>query len=52
MAHRRGLVDSALTVVVPGGELRLRLGETIVLGGPVTHVFDVEIDLASLGCER
>ena len=49
VAHRRGLVDSALTVAVPGGELRLRLGDTIVLGGPVTHVFDVEIDPARVG---
>jgi diaminopimelate epimerase len=47
-AHRRGLVDDAVTVVVPGGELRLRIGDTISLGGPVAHVFDVEIDLDAL----
>jgi diaminopimelate epimerase len=52
VAHRRGLVDSVLTAAVPGGELRVRLGETIVLGGAVTHVFDVEVDLANLGSER
>jgi diaminopimelate epimerase len=46
VAHRRGLVDDDVTVVVPGGELRVGIGDTITLGGPVTHVFDVEIDLA------
>ena len=45
VAQRRGLVDSFLTVVVPGGELRVRLGDTIVLGGSVTHVFDVDVSL-------
>jgi diaminopimelate epimerase len=45
VAQRRGLVDALVTVVVPGGELRVRLGETIVLGGPVTHVFDIDVDV-------
>lgn len=49
VAHRRGLVDAVLTVAVPGGELRVRLGETIMLGGPVVHVFDVDVDLANVG---
>jgi diaminopimelate epimerase len=48
VAHRRGLVDALVSVVVPGGELRVRLAETIVLGGPVTHVFDVDLDPAHL----
>ena len=54
VAHRRGLVDSFVQVAVPGGVLRVRLGETIVLGGPVTHVFDVDldVDLTDLGCRR
>jgi diaminopimelate epimerase len=51
VAHRRGLVDATVSVLVPGGELRVRLAETIVLGGPVTHVFDVDLDSASLGLE-
>jgi diaminopimelate epimerase len=51
VAQRRGMVDSSVTVVVPGGELRVRLGATIALGGPVTHVFDVDVELATLGCE-
>jgi diaminopimelate epimerase len=43
-AHRRGLVDALVTVAVPGGELRVSLGDTIVLGGAVRHVFDVDFD--------
>ena len=49
VAHRRGLVDALVSVVVPGGELRVRLAETIVLGGPVTHVFDVDLEQPSAG---
>ena len=49
VAHRRDLVDAVLPVAVPGGELRVRLGETIMLGGPVIHVFDVDVDLANVG---
>jgi diaminopimelate epimerase len=48
VAHRRGFVDALVSVIVPGGELRVRLAETIVLGGPVTHVFDVDVDPANL----
>jgi diaminopimelate epimerase len=44
VANRRGLVGSRVTVHVPGGELTIELGDTIRLGGPVTHVFDVEVD--------
>jgi diaminopimelate epimerase len=51
VAHRRGLVDALVTVIVPGGELRVRLAETVVLGGPVTHVFDVDLDPAYLESE-
>jgi diaminopimelate epimerase len=43
-AHRRGLVDAFVTVAVPGGELRVSMGDTIVLGGAVRHVFDVDLD--------
>jgi diaminopimelate epimerase len=45
VAHRRGLVGERVNVRVPGGDLTVELGATIHLGGPVTHVFDVEIDL-------
>jgi diaminopimelate epimerase len=48
VAHRRDLVDSFVTVVVRGGELRVRLGDTIVLGGPVIHAFDVDVDLSRI----
>lgn len=46
--HRRGLVDERVTVTVPGGDLDVALGETVRLGGPVVHVFDVDVDLARL----
>lgn len=45
VAHRRGLVGDTTTVRVPGGTLSVMLGDTIRLGGPVAHVFDLEIDL-------
>ena len=46
-AHHRGLVDERVTVRVPGGDLTVELGTTVRLGGPVVHVFDVDIDLAA-----
>lgn len=45
VAHHRGLVGERVTVHVPGGDLVVELGETIRLGGPVVHVFDVDVDL-------
>ena len=44
-AHRRGLVDAEVTLVVPGGRLVVEIGTTIRLSGPVVHVFDVDIEL-------
>jgi len=46
VAHRRGLVDERVTVHVPGGDLDVILGRTVRLGGPVTHVFDVDVPAA------
>ena len=46
VAHHRGLVGERVTVHVPGGDLTVELGETIRLGGPVVHVFDVEVEVA------
>jgi diaminopimelate epimerase len=46
--HRRDLIDADLTMRVRGGELRVHVGETVRLAGPVVHVFDVEIDRARL----
>jgi diaminopimelate epimerase len=43
VANRRGLVGTDVTVHVPGGDLSVKLDETARLGGPVTHVFDVEL---------
>jgi diaminopimelate epimerase len=45
VAHRRGLVGDRAVVHVPGGDLVVELGDTIRLGGPVVHVFDVEVGL-------
>ena len=44
VAHRRGLVGAETTVRVPGGELSVTLGDSVLLGGPVVHVFDTEFD--------
>ncbi len=46
VAHSRGVADEHVFVRVPGGELEVTLGETVRLGGPVVHVFDVAIDMA------
>jgi diaminopimelate epimerase len=53
VAHRRGLVGEHVVVRVPGGELTVDLADTIRLGGPVVHVFDVDVDLdaVDLGAE-
>ena len=47
--HRRGLRRRrAVGVRVPGGELDVEIGDTVRLGGPVVHVFDVDVDPAAL----
>jgi diaminopimelate epimerase len=51
-AQRRGLVGERVTVHVRGGDLVVELGDTVRLGGPVRHVFDVSIDLDELGESR
>ena len=45
VAHRRDLVGERVSVQVPGGAVTVELGETIRLGGPVAHVFDLTIDV-------
>jgi diaminopimelate epimerase len=45
VAHRRGLVGERVAVHERGGDLMVELGATIRLGGPVVHVFDVELDV-------
>lgn len=47
VAHNRGVVEDRVRVRVPGGELLVTLGPTVRLGGPVEHVFDVDIELVS-----
>jgi diaminopimelate epimerase len=48
VAQRRGLVGDHVLVRVPGGELAVELSDTIRLGGPVAHVFDVEVDVDAI----
>ena len=52
VAHRRDLVGPRVTVRVPGGDLVVEVGDTIRLGGPVVHVFDVDVDPAVLDAEQ
>jgi diaminopimelate epimerase len=47
VAHNRGVVEERVRVCVPGGELEVTLGATVRLGGPVEHVFDVDIEIAA-----
>jgi diaminopimelate epimerase len=44
VANARGFVGDQLVVAVRGGELHVALGDTVRLGGPVVHVFDVDIE--------
>lgn len=44
VARRRGMVGDETVVTLPGGDLSVTLGDTVLLGGPVEHVFDTEVD--------
>jgi diaminopimelate epimerase len=46
VAHDLGLVGERVQVRLPGGVLDVTLGDTVRLGGPVVHVFDVDIEVA------
>jgi diaminopimelate epimerase len=46
VAHAHGLVSEEVVVAVRGGELTVALGPTVRLGGPVAHVFDVDIEIS------
>ncbi len=48
VAHRRELVGPRVAVDVLGGTLAVTLDETVHLGGPVVHVFDVEVPIEAL----
>jgi diaminopimelate epimerase len=48
VAHRRGLVGADVRVDVLGGSLAVALGPTVRLGGPVVHIFDLELSRARL----
>jgi len=45
VARNRGVVDDRVRVRVPGGELEVALGATVRLGGPVEHVFEVDVEI-------
>ena len=45
VAHSHGFVGRCPHVRVLGGELAVALDETVRLGGPVVHVFDLELEL-------
>ncbi len=46
VAHKLGLVDSDVTVLMPGGKLRIEIGEdySIVMTGPTTKVGAMHLD--------
>jgi diaminopimelate epimerase len=48
-AIRAGLVDSPVTVILPGGSLVIAWapGRPIIMSGPATHVFTGELDLGA-----
>ncbi len=50
-AIRAGLVDSPVTVILPGGPLVIGWapGKPITMSGPATHVFTAEAELSSFG---
>ncbi|HEX5096785.1 MAG TPA: diaminopimelate epimerase [Acidimicrobiia bacterium] len=48
VARRRDLVGEVVIVDVRGGSLTVNVGDTIRLGGPVVHIFDVELSLEHL----
>jgi diaminopimelate epimerase len=54
VAHRRGVAPARMTVAVPGGELIVDLrpnsesSMAVRLGGPVAHVFEVDVELDRL----
>ena len=43
-AHEWGLVGERVTVHLPGGDVRVSIGDTLVLSGPAVHVADCTVD--------
>ena len=51
-ARMKGLVDRVVTVVMPGGELRILWegeGSPVMMTGPAQVLFEVEVDVDALG---
>lgn len=51
VAHKIGLVDEAITVHMPGGKIRIDIGENylIRMAGPATRVAEMNFDTEALG---
>jgi diaminopimelate epimerase len=47
-AHDWGLVGERVTVHLPGGDVQVALGDTLVLSGPAVHIADCVVDDATL----
>jgi diaminopimelate epimerase len=47
VAHRRGLVKERVCMRVRGGELDIVVGDTVRLGGPVVHIFDMDVEVGN-----
>ncbi len=47
VANRRGLVEDRVCMRVRGGELDITVGETVRLGGPVVHIFDMDVEVGN-----
>jgi diaminopimelate epimerase len=47
VANLRGLVGERVCMRVAGGELDITLGKTVRLGGPVVHIFDMDVEVGS-----
>ena len=50
VAHKMGEVDAELTVHMPGGEIKIIIGDdyTVTMSGPATRVAEMEIDIEAL----
>ena len=47
VAHDWGLVGTDVAVHMPGGDVRVELGDTVVLIGPSVWIADIDVDLPS-----
>ena len=43
MAHRIGLCDREITVHMPGGDVRVHVGDTMTLQGPSAYIASIDV---------